>query len=78
MSESLTPETDSYWECWDRSGSNHDDRDKEFARRLERERDKLKAENAELVEALGNIPERFYWNARDVASMALTKAKEEA
>ena len=49
---SNTPETDSYWECWDRSGSNRDDLDKEFARRLERERDKLRAENAHLLKEM--------------------------
>jgi hypothetical protein len=47
-----TQETDSYWECWDRSGPDRDDRDKEFARRLERERDELRAENAHLLKEM--------------------------
>ena len=97
-----TPETDSYWDHWDRSGSNRDDRDKEFARRLERERDeareskirintirieelrradqmindleserdKLRAEKADLVAAL-NASVRVDWARRNLDGMDL-------
>ena len=47
-----TPETDYYWDRWERCWPDRDDLDKEFARRLERERDKLRAENAELLERI--------------------------